>query len=266
MGVGSFSKNIIDVSTQYYDYNIINNAYNKILKDYNNKNSNIATLHSILLGIPIIFGLKNKISIIIAYKYYHKLDNKWIYSQYENDENNTSYYVNKNDFILVLRMAFIINHIFDIVPEIINNINDLLDQGKPLLISKESWLSKVSNTHNYDFDKVAIIQGYNNLVKFDVLCDYLATTLLPNVNIINDNSNNNQLKDVVQDIVDTSINDAIYNLIHKRDNRNIKKLLKNLTLTEVELLNKHIDSEVLSARRIEKRIIESQSAPNTMRK
>jgi hypothetical protein len=73
MGTGSFSKQIVDTSTRYYDINIINDAYDKILSDYNNSSSTIATLHSIVRGIPIIFGIKNTIAIIIAYKYHHKL-------------------------------------------------------------------------------------------------------------------------------------------------------------------------------------------------
>ena len=163
-------------------------------------------------------------------------------------------------------MSFICNHIFDLVPEIINDINDLLNNGKSLLISKDLWLEKVSNYHNYDLEKVSLIQGYNNLVKFDELCNYLAITLLPNI----DNNNNNQstlhFKAIVQDIVNTSINDALFNLVSNNDSnlKNIKGLLKNLKIEDLEMINKHIDSEVLSARKIEKLI--SQSAPNTYRK
>jgi len=304
MGTGSFSKQIVDTSTRYYDINIINDAYDKILSDYNNSSSTIATLHSIVRGIPIIFGIKNTIAIIIAYKYHHKLgihhlytattstttlspyhyhyyhhtitsitninpnvDNKWIYNNYINDNNNTSYYVNRDDFILILRMSFICNHIFDLVPEIINNINDLLNNGKPLLISKDLWLEKVSKYHNYDLEKVSYIQGYNNLVKFDELCNHLATTLLPNID--NNNINNQStlhFKAIVQDIVNTSINDALFNLVSNNDSnlKNIKGLLKNLKIEDLEMINKHIDSEVLSARKIEKLI--TQSAPNTYRK
>ena len=164
-------------------------------------------------------------------------------------------------------MSFICNHIFDLVPEIINDINDLLDNGKPLLISKDLWLEKVSKYHNYDLEKVSYIQGYNNLVKFDELCNYLATTLLPNIdNNNNINQSTSHFKAIVQDIVNTSINDALFNLVSNNDSnlKNIKGLLKNLKIQDLEMINKHIDSEVSSARKVEK--IMTQSAPNTYRK
>lgn len=263
MGTGSFSKQIIDQSSRYYDYNSINDGYDKILKNYSN-NTNIASLHAIIRGIPIIYGIKNITSIILSYKYNHRLDSKWTFNKYH-DESNTSYYVSRDDFTSILRMSFICNHIFDIVPEIVNQITDLLDSGKPLLISKESWLDKISKVHNYDFDKVSNIQGYNNLVKYDELCNYLANTLLPSVDK-NDSNLSLQFKAVVQGIVDSSINDALFNLLSKQDSNlhNIKGLLKHLKIQDLEMINKHIDSEVLSARKIEKLI--SQSAPNSYRK
>ena len=75
MGTGSFSKQIIDNSSKFYDFNIINEGYDRILCDYCNNNNTVATLHSILRGIPIMFGVKSSTAIIIAYKYIHKLGN-----------------------------------------------------------------------------------------------------------------------------------------------------------------------------------------------
>jgi len=271
MGTGSFSKHIIDISSRYYDYNIINDGYDKILNNYNNSKDHperrgIASLHAIIRGIPIIFGIKNTTSIIISYKYIHRLDSKWIFNKYQTNESNTSYYVSREDFISILRMSFICNHIFDIVPEIVDDINELLDNGIPLLISKESWLEKISKVHNYDFDKVSNIQGFANLVKFDELCNHLATTLLPSVD--KNNNNSSQFKAIVQGIVDSSINDALFNLLSQQDtsmNKLRENLLKNLNIKDLEMINKHIETEVLSARKIEK-LISSQSAPNSYRK
>jgi len=121
--------------------------------------------------------------------------------------------------------------------------------------------------HGYDFDKLSNVQGYNNLVKFDELCNQLANNLLPSIDKGSLNPYTLEMKAMVQGLVSSSINDAMFNLLSKGDSnlQNVKELLKNLKIQELEIVNKHIDSEVLSARKRDQ-IFQTQSAPNSYRK
>jgi hypothetical protein len=99
------------------------------------------------------------------------------------------------------------------------------------------------------------------------LCNQLANNLLPSIDKGSLNPYTLEMKAMVQGLVSSSINDAMFNLLSKGDSnlQNVKELLKNLKIQELEIVNKHIDSEVLSARKRDQ-IFQTQSAPNSYRK
>ena len=110
-------------------------------------------------------------------------------------------------------------------------------------------------------------QGYNNLIKFDELCNQVADNLLPPIDRSSLTRIPSETRALICGLVSSSINDAMFNLLSKRDDnlQNVKHLLKNLKIHELEIINKHIDSEVSSARKNDQ-YRTSQSTPNTIRK